>query len=66
MVKFAKKPLREILKEHGGKVVTTNALEMYRTEMETYAHAYAERAVMMAKHAGRKTVNEEDIKIVRE
>jgi len=63
MVKLAKAPLREILKEEGAVLVSGRGLEEYRTEVERYAHALAEMAILCAKHGGRKTVKEADIRL---
>lgn len=58
-------PLERILKNEGAKRISPEATKILRDSVEEYAQALAESAVMVAKHAGRKTVLPADITLVR-
>ena len=62
-VKLPKAPLREILREQGGKRVSGKGLEEYRSEIERYAYALAEMTVLCAKHGKRMTVLPDDVQL---
>ncbi len=56
-------PFERILKKVGAKRVSQDALEEFATIMEEKLMAVAKEAVALAKHAGRKTLIGEDIRL---
>ena len=58
-----KVPLAKIIQENGGKRVADDCLESLSDYLEKYASEISERAIRIAKHSGRKTVQKEDIKL---
>jgi len=58
-------PFERILKKVGGKRVSQDALEEFATIMEEKLTTVAKEAVTLAKHAGRKTLIGEDIRLSR-
>ena len=58
-----KLPFERILKKVGAKRVSQDALEEFATVMEERLMGIAKEAVALAKHAGRKTLIEEDIRL---
>ena len=58
-----KVPLAKIMMDSGAKRVADSALEALSDYLEDYAAEISERAIRIAKHSGRKTVQKEDIKI---
>ncbi|MBN2518818.1 MAG: histone family protein [Candidatus Altiarchaeota archaeon] len=56
-------PLERILKNAGAGRVSEDSAKALREAVEDYAEALAEAAVALAKHAGRKTVQAEDVKL---
>lgn len=62
-MKIAKAPLRQIMKEAGAEVVSEKGLEEYRREVERYAFLLGEMSVLCAKHAKRKKIMAEDIRL---
>ena len=58
-----KLPFERILKKVGAKRVSQDALEEFATLMEEKLTAVAKEAVDLAKHAGRKTLIGEDIRL---
>lgn len=57
-------PLKRIAKRSGAKRISDKAVEELREYVEEIADVLAKDAVVAAKHAGRVTVKEEDIKLV--
>ncbi|MBI4017387.1 MAG: histone family protein [Candidatus Aenigmarchaeota archaeon] len=57
-------PLKRIAKGAGAKRISDRALEELREYVEEIADSMAKDAVVAAKHAGRVTVKEDDIKLV--
>ncbi len=57
-------PIDRILHKAGAERVSEDAVVMLRDLVEAIAYEIAARSVEVAKHAGRKTVTAEDIKIV--
>ena len=58
-------PFERILKKAGAKRVSHEALKEFSNVMEEKLMKVATEAAFLAKHAGRKTVLEEDIKLAR-
>lgn len=58
-----KLPFERILKKVGGKRVSQDALEEFATIMEDKLTNVAKEAVALAKHAGRKTLIGEDVRL---
>ncbi len=56
-------PFERILKNAGAERISEDALKAMREAVEDYAEALAEASVALAKHAKRKTVKQEDIKL---
>ena len=56
-------PLERILKNAGANRVSEDAIMALREAVEDYAVALSEASVALAKHAGRKTVQSEDVKL---
>jgi len=66
MAKFLPKlPFERILKGVGGKRVSQDALVEFATIMEEKLTNITKEAVALAKHAGRKTLIGEDIRMSR-
>ena len=59
-----KAPAARILMNAGAKRVSADAAEAFSDVILDRALRIAEQAVRVAKHSGRKTVNESDIKLV--
>ena len=58
-----KAPLGRILINAGAKRVSQEALDVFAELLEEIALKSGEKATRMARHAGRKTIHEEDIKL---
>lgn len=58
-------PFERILKKAGAKRVSRSALEEFSRVMEDKMFKIANEAAILAKHAGRKTILVEDIRIAR-
>jgi len=58
-------PFERILKDAGAKRVSKSAMKEFAIVIEGMADAIATDAIKYAKHAGRKTVTGEDIRLVR-
>lgn len=58
-----KAPTARILLNAGAKRVSQPATDVFAEELEKIAEGIASKAVDFAKHSGRKTVQEEDIKL---
>lgn len=55
-------PVKRIIKQAGAARVSEDAVEELRDELEGYASDRARDAKQMAEHAGRKTVQADDVK----
>ncbi len=58
-------PLYRILRKAGAKRVSEEAKRVFVETIIEIAEKIAERAVELAKHAGRKTVQEEDVRLAK-
>lgn len=58
-----KAPLARILIKSGAKRVSAQAASVFTDKIEEIAREIAEDAVKIAKHAGRKTIHDSDIKL---
>ena len=58
-------PFERILKKAGARRVSQDALEEFATIMEEKLYAIAKEAGILAKHAGRKTIIAEDVRIAK-
>ena len=56
-------PFERIFKKAGADRTSEDALKAIREAVEDYAEALAEASIALAKHAGRKTVKAEDVKL---
>ncbi len=55
-------PVKRIVKQSGAARVSHGAVEELRDELEDHAHERAREAKEYAEHAGRKTVQADDVK----
>ncbi|WEL22907.1 histone family protein [Candidatus Nanohalovita haloferacivicina] len=55
-------PVKRIIKQSGASRVSEDAVEELRDELEEYASDRAREAKEYAQHAGRKTVQADDVK----
>ncbi len=58
-----KAPIARILLNVGAKRVSQDALDAFCDILQDYTEEIAEQAARLAKHSGRKTVKETDIKL---
>ncbi len=58
-----KAPATRILMEAGAKRVSAEAVDVFVDVLEARALAISKKALDLAKHSGRKTIHEEDIKL---
>lgn len=58
-------PLERILKKAGAKRVSEDALKEFSNVLEDQLTKIATEAALLAKHAGRKTIIDEDVRIAR-
>jgi len=57
--------MERIIRDAGAERVSKSAAELFAEYIENIALSKAEEAVNVAKHAGRKTVKETDIKFIK-
>ena len=60
-----KLPFERIMKKAGAKRVSEEAMEEMAKVLEEKLMEIAKEAALLAKHAGRKTILEEDVRIAR-
>lgn len=65
MVYLPRMPFERILKKAGVKRVSKDALEEFGKVIEEELMKIATEAATMAKHAGRKTITDEDIRMAK-
>ena len=58
-------PVEKILRKQGAKRVSKSAVEEFALVLEDVAADIAAEAAALAKHAGRKTVQVEDVKLAK-
>ncbi len=63
MAAFAWSPLRALMKKSGAEIVSRAAVDKLMDYLEEYAKSLTACALDIAKHAGRKTVTQGDMKI---
>lgn len=56
-------PTKRILNNAGAERVSADAAEYFNTVIEEYGMEVAKQATKLARHAGRKTVKADDIKL---
>ena len=56
--------MERLLRDYTGLRISEGAKAALKVEMERYAEFIGEKAARLAQHAGRKTIKEEDIKLV--
>jgi histone H3/H4 len=65
MSELPKMPFERILKKAGAKRVSQDSLEEFANIMEEKMMKIASEALLLAKHAGRKTITAEDVRAAR-
>ncbi len=60
---LAKSTARKIFKEAGAKRVSEEALDEYTQKVNKFAYSMAKKAVRLAEHAKRKTVEKSDVEL---
>ena len=63
MSEYPKAPTARLLKGVGAERVSTNAVDVLTQAVEDYAISVSEKATTYAKHAGRKTVQADDVRL---
>ena len=58
-----KAPCGRIIQKNGAKRVSQEAMDIFSELLTEYAEKIATRSVEIAKHSGRKTVHEGDVKL---
>jgi histone H3/H4 len=58
-------PFERILKKAGAKRVSQEAMDEFANVMEVNILRIAEEAVLIAKHAGRKTIIDDDVRYAK-
>ena len=58
-----KAPLSRILLNAGAKRVSARAVDVFTDLLTEYAEGIAEKANRLARHSGRKTIKDDDIKL---
>ena len=65
MTELPAAPFERILKKAGAKRVSQEAMEEFAKIMEEKMIKVAEEAALLAKHAGRKTITDEDVRMAK-
>jgi len=65
MTNLPRLPFERILKNAGAKRVSHDALEEFASVMEEKLYKIAKEAAVLARHAGRKTILAEDVRIAK-
>ena len=58
-------PLERLLRKVGAKRVSKGALREFSAVISDYAHDVSAEAATLAKHAGRKTIIDSDVRMAR-
>lgn len=62
---FPRLPFERILKKAGARRVSDSAMEEMARVLEEEMFKIAKEAALLAKHAGRKTIIDEDVRLAR-
>jgi len=65
MSMLPRQPFERIFKKVGAKRVSQSALDEMAKIMEEELYKIAKEAALLAKHAGRKTILDEDVRLAR-
>jgi len=65
MGEFPLSPFERILKKVGAKRVSHSAMQEFALVTEDKMYKIAKEAAVLAKHAGRKTIIDEDVRIAK-
>lgn len=65
MVEIPRAPIERLVKRAGAERVSDSAVDAMIDALEEEAIKIATKAIKLARHAGRKTVVEEDIKLAK-
>ncbi len=58
-----KSTIKRILKEAGATRISNEAMQIFQRDMNRMAFGIAQRAVVLARHAKRKTIGASDVKL---
>jgi histone H3/H4 len=58
-----KAPISRIMKSCGAKRISDDGLDIFSLKLQDYAEGICTQAVKIAKHSGRKTVLDSDLKL---
>jgi histone H3/H4 len=63
--KIPSAPLERILRKAGAKRVSKSAAKEFAVRLADYTHRLSAEAAILAKHAGRKTIIDADVRMAR-
>lgn len=58
-------PFERLLRNAGAKRVSKSAAKQFAAVMADYAHELSDEAIALAKHAGRKTITDSDVRMAK-
>ena len=59
-------PMEKIMKKAGADRVSEEAKEELRQHLEEVGRKISERAISLSRHAGRKTIKKDDVRLARD